>query len=473
VSGTELVTSLQTALGDDSVLAGSDAKGYETDGTFLTQTPLAVAFPASTQQVSQVLNLCYQSATPVIARGGGTSLAGGPVPLGGGVVLSLERLTNIQIHREDTCAVVGAGTITSQLQQAAASCGLFYPPDPGSVHISTIGGNIACNAGGMRCLKYGVTSDYVLGLSVVLADGRILTLGGSTRKRASGYRLAQLFVGSEGTLGVVCEATLRLDPLPRHAATAMVGYLTVEDAAQAVSQLMASGYLPSAIELLDRRTVELVSDRMPQDFRATLEAVLIVEADGNDSQQVSGELQEMVERLGGVDVKVARTRSDSESLWDARRQIGRRITQRPHSSLSEDIAVPLSKVATMIGYIHEVSQQLGVEVIVFGHIGDGNLHPVFEFDDPQRAAVSTAVAKIFRKALALGGTVSAEHGLGALKRDFALAEHGDDALGLMRAIKDSFDPSGVLNPHKVFPEGPPEDSFLSRQPGWASETEPR
>jgi glycolate oxidase len=385
--------------------------------------------------------------------------------------LSLERLKRLEVHKDDTCAVVGAGTITGELQRAAAACGLFYPPDPGSVHISTIGGNIACNAGGMRCVKYGVTSDYVLGLTVVLADGRILTLGGSTRKRASGYRLTQLFVGSEGTLGIVCEATLRLDPLPRNAKTAMVGYLTVDDAARAVSQLMASGYLPSAIELLDRRTLELVSDRLPDEFRASLEAVLIVEADGNEAEQVGEELQEMVERLAGADVKVARTDSDSESLWDARRQIGRAVTKRRHSSLSEDIAVPLSQVAAMIGYIHEVSQQLEVEVIVFGHIGDGNLHPVFVFDHSQRAAVSAAAARIFRKALALGGTVSAEHGLGALKRDFALAEHGADSLSLMRAIKDDFDPTGILNPHKVFPEGPAEDGFLSRQPGWTSEIE--
>jgi glycolate oxidase len=469
----DLLAQLVRITGRPYVLSGEAAEDFTHDATFMQHGLLAVVRPASTAEVAAVVSACAEESTPVVARGSGTSLVGGPVPLGGGVVLSLDRLTHLEIDVPNTVAIAGAGVITGRLDGAANAAGLMYPPDPASVEMSTIGGNVACNSGGMRCLKYGVTADYVTGLTVVLASGEVLRLGGKLRKRSSGYRLAQLFIGSEGTLGVVTEVIVKLVPLSRHRATAMVGFASVEDAAAAVSRVLAAGHFPAALEIMDRSTLRLLRDRLPPGFDPELEAVLIVEQDGNVEDHVQLDLMDMVELLGGVDNRVAQSSSERERLWEARRSFGKLLMSMPHNNFAEDVAVPISQIPEMVRRVRRLALKTGLEICVLGHAGDGNLHPCIVFSEEQRPLVSGAAAQIFRDALELGGSISAEHGLGALKRDYAEAEHGALALGLMRQLKQVLDPSNILNPHKVFPEQPADDDFLNRMPGWFPDPDQR
>lgn len=465
----DLLADLRGIVGAAHVVTGEAAQDFTHDATFLTHDLLCVVRPASTEEVSRVVEACAAGGAPIVARGSGTSLVGGSVPLDGGVVLSLDRLSSIEIDAPNTVAVAGAGAITGLIDEAAGREGLMYPPDPASLDMCSIGGNVACNSGGMRCIKYGLTADYVMGLTVVLADGRILRLGGRLRKRSSGYRLAQLFVGSEGTLGIVTEVILKLLPKPRHQATAMVGFRSLEDAAAAVARVLAAGHFPACLEIMDRESMELLRDRLPQGFEPELAAVLLVEQDGNDPEQVQLALLEMVELLDGADNRIAQSSVERERLWDARRSFGKVLMGMPHNFFTEDVAVPISLVPEMARRIDELSRRTGVRIATLGHIGDGNLHPTILFEDPQRELISGIAAQIFRDAIELGGTISAEHGLGALKRDYAEQEHGPEALALMRNLKGLLDPKGILNPHKVFPVGPADDEFLNRMPGWLGE----
>jgi glycolate oxidase len=464
---------LRQIVGEHHVLAGEAAGEFSHDATFMEHDLLAVVRPADTGEVAAVVRACAAEETPVVARGAGTSLVGGPVPLAGGVVLSLDRLTDLEIDFPNTVAVAGAGVITRHLDEAANAGGLMYPPDPASVELSTIGGNVACNSGGLRCVKYGVTADYVVSLTVVMADGQVLRLGGRLRKRSSGYRLMHLFIGSEGTLGIVTEVIVKLVPLPRRRATAMVGFHTLADAAAAVSRMLAAGHLPAAVELLDRATMDLVRERLPGGFEPDLEAVLIVEQDGNDEEFVQLELMRMVELLDGADNRIAQSSAERERLWDARRNFGKVLMGRPHGFFAEDVAVPIGSIPEMARRITALAAETGLNIVTVGHVGDGNLHPTILFREDERHLVSHAAARIFRDAIELGGTISAEHGLGALKRDYAEAEHGSLALDLMRQLKRQLDPKGILNPHKVFPEQPADDDFLNRMPGWIPDPERR
>src|SRR5438445_8073273 len=302
---------------------------YGHDATFLEAPPLGTVRPADTEQVAALVRECAAQRVPVVARGSGTSLVGGPVPMAGGVVVSLERLTRLEIDAPNTVATAGAGVITASLDRAANEHGLMYPPDPASLEMATIGGNVACNSGGMRCVKYGVTADYVTGATVVLADGRVMRLGGKLRKRSSGYRLMQLFVGSEGTLGIVTEAIVKLVPLPRRRATAMVGFQTLEEAGAAVARALSGGHFPAAIELLDRNALALVSHLLPRGFEPNLDAVLVVEVDGSDQEYVEMDLLRMVEVLDGMDNRIAQSPAERDRLWDARRRFGEVMRSTP------------------------------------------------------------------------------------------------------------------------------------------------
>jgi glycolate oxidase len=466
-----LMGRLRSVVGD-AYFVGADAlEDYGHDATFLDSRPLAAVRPAGTEQVGEVVRACADASAPVVARGAGTSLVGGPVPVGGAVVLSLDRLQRLEVDAANTVAVAGAGAITAEIDRAAAEHGLMYPPDPASFEMSTIGGNVACNSGGMRCVKYGVTADYVIGMTVVLADGGALRLGGKLRKRSSGYRLMQLFIGSEGTLGIVTEVVLKLVPRPRHEATAMVGFRTIEAAGEAVARALAAGHFPAAIEVLDRSSMELVADRLPPGLDPGLEAVLIVEQDGKDEEFVQADLMRLVEVLDGDDNRIAQSRHDRERLWDARRSYGRVLMSMRKNVFAEDVAVPIGSIPEMIRRVQTLSESTGLRIATVGHAGDGNLHPTLIFTDEQRHLVSAAAAQIFRDAIDLGGSVSAEHGLGVLKRDYAEVEHGPLAIALMRELKRTLDPAGILNPHKVFPEHPADDEFLNALPGWLPDGE--
>jgi glycolate oxidase len=460
----DIVSRLTDAVNRPFVIAPGERQDLNADSTFIQGHYDVAVRPGSTDEVAAVVRICAAEGAPIVARGAGTSLVGGPVATAGGVVLSLDRLNQIDLDVANTCAVVGPGVITGDLQREAARHGLMYPPDPGSVNLSTIGGNVACNAGGMRCLKYGVTADYVIGLTVVTADGTVLRLGGKTRKRASGYRLMQLFIGSEGTLGVITEITVKLVPLPRHHATAMVAFDTLEEAGAAVSRIMAAGHLPTAVEIMDRNALRFVAVALPPGFDADHAAILIVEQDGNDEAAVRQELDEVVELLHGIESRTASTAEERAILWEARRSFGRALVAGRMSNVTEDVGVPIAAIPEMIRRFQ--SAQTDLLIATVGHAGDGNLHPTIFFTEEQRHLVGPVAAQIFRDAIELGGTISAEHGLGALKRDYAEIEHGSEAVALMRQLKSLLDPAGLLNPHKVLPEGPPDDDFLARQPGW-------
>lgn len=468
-----LAERLRAIVGPDHVLEGERMEDYGHDATFMESSPLCAVRPASTEEVAAVVVACAAAGAPVVARGSGTSLVGGPVPLAGGVVLSTERLTLLEVDAANTVATAGAGVITADLDRAAGVHGLMYPPDPASVELSSIGGNVACNSGGMRCVKYGVTADYVIGATVVLAGGQVLKLGGKLRKRSSGYRLLQLFVGSEGTLGIVTEVIVKLVPRPRFTATAMVGYRSVEAAGAAVARALGAGHFPAAIEILDRNALDLVADHLPPGFEPELAAVLIVEQDGNDEEFVQLDLMKMVEVLDGADNRIAQSALERERLWQARRSFGRVLMSMPKNFFAEDVAVPVSQIPTMIARVQALAAETGLRIATVGHAGDGNLHPTILFDDAQRDLVGPAAARMFQDAIDLGGTISAEHGLGALKRDHAEAEHGGLAIGLMKGLKDLFDPAGILNPHKVFPERAAGGAFLDGMPGWLPDPERR
>ena len=462
----ELLDRLRAIVGPAHVIVDERLEDYEHDGTFLQHALTAAVLPNRTEEVAEVVRLCAATRTPITSRGAGSGLVGGPVPLSGGIVLSLERFTELEIDSANLMAVAGAGVINGDLDAAAAEHGLMYPPDPASKLISTIGGNVACNSGGPHCLKYGLTADYVVGMTVVLADGSVLDLGGRLRKRSSGYRMMQLFVGSEGTLGIVTQVIVKLVPRPRHHATAMVGFATIEDAADAVRRVLQSGHFPAALEMLNRATLEIVGHLLPAGFRNDHEAVLVIEQDGNDPDQVLEQLAVMVEILDGIDNRVAQSEAEREGIWKARRHLGHAMVELRQNVFSEDIGVPISKVPEMVHRFQALAEKHNLRMPVVAHAGDGNLHPTLLFEEEQRHLVGPVAAQIFRDAVELGGTVSAEHGLGALKRDFAALEHSAEEIGWWRRLKDLYDPLGILNPHKIFPEQPADDHFLDNQPGW-------
>jgi len=465
---TDLLDRLRRIVGPANVITDQRLEDYEHDGTFLQHSLTAAVLPASTDEVSEVVIACAATGTPITSRGAGSGLVGGPVPLSSGIVLSLERLTELEIDSANLMAVAGAGVVNGDLDAAAAEHGLMYPPDPASRMISTIGGNVACNSGGPHCFKYGLTADYVVGMTVVLADGSVLHLGGRIRKRSSGYRLMHLFVGSEGTLGIITQVTVKLIPRPRQHATAMVGFASIEDAAAAVARVLQSGHFPAALEMMNREALEVVAEFLPAGFKPEHAAVLVIEQDGNDGEQVLLQLAEMVEILDGVDNRVAQTAAEREGIWNARRQFGSVLVAHRKNSFSEDVAVPISQIPEMVRRFHALAIKHGIEMPTVAHAGDGNLHPTLVFEEDQRHLVAPIAAQIFRDAIELGGTISAEHGLGALKRDFAILEHGPEAIGWWRKLKDVFDPAGILNPHKIFPEQPADDHFLDAQPGWGA-----
>jgi glycolate oxidase len=465
---------LETIAGASQVHSGpAELFAYSYDGTFQQARPDFVVTPASTDEVSALLALADRENLAVIPRGAGTSLSGGTIPVEGGLVVGLARMNQIlEIDRANTLARVQAGVVTGEFQSAVEQRGLFYPPDPASLNQSTLGGNVACNAGGPRCLKYGVTKDYVLGMTVVLADGRVLRLGGKLMKNVTGYQLGQLFIGSEGSLGVITELILRLLPLPRERCTAAAYFLSLDRSAEAVSAIMAAGILPATLEMMDQTTINVVEDYLQTGLPRKAEAMLILEQDGNDGSATLAEVDRMAEvcrQYGAMDVQIAADAAARNKLWQARRAVSGALGRVRPSKLGEDIVVPRSEIPAMVRRIGEISKEIELPIAVFGHAGDGNLHPNILFDrlrPGELERVEEAAAAIFRSALELGGTLSGEHGIGTLKREFLEEDLGVDAVEIMRGIKQVLDPKGLLNPHKIFPEsgGRAPEGFLRTLP---------
>ena len=455
-----LVDDLIKILGKANVLVTpEDLAVYGYDGTFQEARPEVVVLPESTSQISAVVKLAAATRTPVVPRGMGSGLAAGSVPLpSGGIVLSLTRMNRIlEIDEENATVHAEAGVVTAELQAAVEKRGLFYPPDPSSIRHSTIGGNVACNAGGPRCLKYGVTGDYVLGLTVVLADGRILKTGGKPIKDVTGYDLNGLFTGSEGTLGVVSEVLLRLIAKPRYAKTALAEFASLDGASRTVNAILSAGIVPASLELMDQTAIICIEEAMHLGLNTQVEASLIIETDGTDEQTVQREIDACVricQESCGVSVKMAQNEAERSALWKARRSMAPALARKAPNKLGEDITVPRSAIPEVVQRLRQISAKYGLPVVIFGHAGDGNLHPNILFDKRQPdqwAKVEQMVGEIFETSLALGGTLSGEHGVGVLKRPYLERALGATSIEIQRNIKQALDPLNILNPGKIFP----------------------
>ncbi len=419
--------------------------------------PDAVALVESAEEVRAVFAAAARHRVPVVPIGARTGKSGGSLSVKGGIAVSVERMNRIlEISPEDLVARVEPGVVTGVLQAEVEKHGLFYPPDPNSLDTCSIGGNVAENAGGPRALKYGVTREYVLGLTVVVPTGEVLKVGKRSIKGVAGYDLTALFVGSEGTLGIVTEVVLKLVPRPRHVATALVAFPTVEAAARAVSRVLAQGVVPRCLELLDDVSLAAAARTSPLPLPPGAGAALLVETDGNDEEQVFGEIVRVAELVRGDaagEVIVAQNEAQRREVWEMRKFISTNLKKLHPMKLSEDVAVPRSKIPDMIARAKEIGRAAGLVVATYGHAGDGNLHCNVLFDRAdERPAVDAAVADILRAAVGLGGTITGEHGVGLAKRDFLEMEQGREVVALERRLKAVFDPLGILNPGKIFPE---------------------
>jgi len=457
---TEWMQELREAIGADKVLSSPvDLIAYSFDGTFEQHLPDAVALPETNEEVSAVVRIASQHDVPIVPRGMSSGLAGGSIPIRGGIVLSLTRMNHIlEIDEENMTATVQAGVITADLQAAVEKLGLFYPPDPASIKQSTIGGNVACNAGGPRCLKYGVTGNYVLGLTVILADGRIVRTGGKAIKYVTGFNMNQFFVGSEGALGVITEVILRLICKPPYVRTALVHFPTLEDVGRSVHTVLTRGLVPTAMELLDETAIECIEEAMQLGLPLDVEALLVIESDGADEQSVQREIDTIADiclQTGASRVDVARNEEERANLWRARRSISPSLARKAPNKLGEDITVPRNAIPEAIRRIKAIGKQYGLPIVVFGHAGDGNLHPNILFDqrDPEQwEKLEPMVKEVFRVALDLGGTLSGEHGIGTFKLPYMREALGQASINIQWRVKQALDPQNILNPGKVLPE---------------------
>lgn len=453
-----MIASLIAQLGAANVqTAPEDLAVYACDGTAaLKQRPRAVVFARTAPEVSAVLKLARAHGVPVVTRGSGTGLSGGSVPVAGALVLCLVDLNRIlELDTKNLTLRAEAGVVTQAIFDAADAVGLFYPPDPGSMKISTIGGNVAENSGGLRGLKYGVTRDYVMGLEVVLADGSICWLGGKCVKDVAGYNLRDLFIGSEGTLGVITQVLLKLLPKPAARQTLLATFAQMDAAAETVSAIIAAKIIPCTLEFLDRKTIRCVEDFAHVGLPLDAEAVLLIETDGHPAAVADeiARIEALCREQGATSVKRAANAGEATKLATARRSAFSALARLKPTTILEDATVPRSELAKMIRFVGETAAKHRLDVATFGHFGDGNLHPTFltnERDTEEMHRVEAAMQEIFTYALSLGGTITGEHGVGLAKKAFLRQQFGDDSYTLLKTIKRALDPDGLLNPGKIF-----------------------
>lgn len=436
----------------------SELYSYSFDASFGEFLPEAVAQPSTKEEISQILKLANEYLFPVYPRGSATSLSGGPLPVEGGLVLDMSQMKQkLDIDKENMLAIVSPGVITSDIHKQAEKEGLFYPPDPSSAHVSTIGGNILENSSGPKGLKYGTTKEYVIGLEVVTATGDIIRTGGKTVKNVTGFDLTRLLTGSEGLLGVVTEATLRLIPKPKSRKTMMVTFDTPVECGRAITNILSHGILPAAMELMDNACIRAVEHFEPSGLPIEAGALLILEIDGHPLA-VNDEIEEcrkLCVSIGALSAKVAETESERDEIWAARKRVSPAITQMGPTKISEDATVPRSKIPEMMEKLNDIRDKYNLNLVVFGHAGDGNLHPNILTDKTnmeEMKKAEDAVSDIFKAALDLGGTLSGEHGIGTLKAPYMEMEYGKEGISLLKAIKKAWDPNNILNPGKMFPK---------------------
>ncbi|MHB8763454.1 MAG: FAD-binding oxidoreductase [Deferrisomatales bacterium] len=448
-----LLRELGAALGPGGLLTDPEDLLAHSYDLFARGTPEAVALPTTADEVARVLGLAHREGIPVTPRGAATSLAGGPVPVRGGICLALTRMNRLlEVNPADRLARAEAGVVTADLQRAAAKCGLFYPPNPTSAAYCTLGGNVATNAGGASGVKYGVTRDYLLGLTAVAAEGEVFRTGGRCLKDVAGYDLTRLLCGSEGRLAVVTEVTVRLLPRPEAVRTVLALYPDVAAAVAAVVRVLGEGLVPSTLELMDGNFLRTVDELFGFGFPAGAGAALLLEVDGPEATiDAQADRAAAAFGPGAVEVQRARSEADRERLWRARRTGTAALVRRAKFLVTLDFAVPLSAIPAAADAIDAAARRHGLAMVLIGHAGDGNLHPMFLYDpdDPaQAAAFGRAEAELCEAVLALGGTLSGEHGIGLEKARFLPRQLAPFGVELARRIKTAFDPRGILNPGK-------------------------
>jgi len=435
---------------EDLLCYGFDASGLE-------GVPTAVVWPQDCGDVVKIMTFAFDNDIPVIPRGAGTGMTGGAVPSRGAVVISMERMNRIiEVDSENLNVLVEPGVINGRLQKELAPRRLFYPPDPASMNFSTIGGNVAENAGGPRALKYGVTRDYVMAVEAVLPDGGVIHTGVRTPKGVVGYDLTRLLVGSEGTLAVITKIRLKVIPLPEDVVTLLVLFRELEKSGEAVRRILSAGIIPRTLEFLDGETVRAVEDYRPVGLPRDVEALLIIEIDGSapSIRKEAEKVSDICVDLGG-DAIMAQNDLARERIWESRRAVSPALYHIAPSKINEDIVVPVSMVPRMLTRLRRLSEESGIKIVNFGHAGDGNIHVNLMVDVSDRdeyARAQDLVREIFKFTLEMGGTISGEHGIGLTKSAYMGMEIPEAELELMKKIKGVFDPKGILNPGKIFPE---------------------
>jgi glycolate oxidase len=452
------IDDLRRIVGERHVLTSKeDLISYSFDGTAaLQQMPGCVVFAESTSHISEILKVANATRTAVVTRGSGTGLSGGSLPSANCIVLCTVKMDRIlEVDRANLTMLVEPGVTTIQIADTALASGLFYPPDPGSMKISTIGGNVAENSGGLRGLKYGVTRNYVMGLEVVLPDGEVLWTGNKCVKDVAGYSMRDLFIGSEGTLGVITKVLLRLIPKPVAKKTMVATFDQMDKAAQTVSAIIAAQIIPCTLEFLDRTTIHCVEDYAKVGLPLNCEALLLMETDGHPAvvAEEAAQMERIARENGSMEVRVAKDDAEATRLATARRSAFSALARVAPTTILEDATVPRSELARMIRFVENIAKKYKLRIGTFGHMGDGNLHPTFLTDERNKDEmhrVEEAFKEIFAEAVRLGGTITGEHGIGVAKKSFLPDFVGKAQLRVMRELRRALDPNGILNPGKMF-----------------------
>lgn len=453
-----MISDLQAIVGAERVLHEREhLLTYGFDGTAaLAGEASCVVLPETAGEVARIVKYAAAQGVPIVTRGSGTGLSGGSIPSPGEIVLCLVKMDRIlEVDARNLTLHAEAGAITLSIAEAADAAGLLYPPDPGSMRISTIGGNVAENSGGLRGLKYGITRDYVMGLEVVLADGEIVRLGNKCVKDVAGYSMKDVFIGSEGTLGIITKVLLKLVPRPAAKRTLLATYTTMTAASDTVSAIIAEKIIPCTLEFLDRVTVNCIEDFAAIGLPREAAAVLLMETDGHPAvvEEEAAKMEEIARRCGATAVTLAANAEEAARLTTARRAAFSALARVSPATILEDATVPRSELSRMVAFIQETAARHELRIGVFGHMGDGNLHPTFLTDErnvEEMARVEHAMQEIFSYAIELGGTITGEHGVGLAKKKFLRGALGDASVELMRKLKKTLDPQGILNPGKIF-----------------------
>lgn len=455
----EIIKELVGIVGEDNVSTDYiDKITHSYDATEKKYLPDAIVYAGNTVEISEIVKIANKWKIPLVPRGAGSGLTGGSLPVQGGIVLVLTRMDRIlEIDSENLVAHVEPGVVTAELQRRVEKLGLFYPPDPASKEFSTLGGNVAECAGGPRCVKYGVTKEYVLGLEVVTPTGAIIKTGGETLKNVVGYDLTKLFVGSEGTLGIITRITLKLLPKPAAKKTMLIQFDSIDGAAQSVSAIIGEKIIPTTLEFMDKATINCIRGKSNIPIPESCRAILIVEVDGDSEvlHKQAEKILSIIEPFGIIDTRIAETNEESEKIWQVRRIVSPSLRQVNPDKFNEDIVVPRSKVPDMIRKLEQMSEKYNVPIVNFGHAGDGNIHVNIMVDLKQEGmdkTVEKLMDEVFEAAIELRGSISGEHGIGISKAKHMELELGTAAIDCMRTIKNALDPENILNPGKIFYE---------------------